>query len=122
MIFSSNQNAPQRAGQYIQRIEEAIYDKLRISYKGSLIDQKISQLTKDAENTHHLERKSERSSSKPHSRNHSDFSTLSSFASQDLHEKKPFDSAGCLASRPSAREIRDRMARIKRIEKQLADN
>lgn len=54
MILSSNQNAPHRAGQYIQKIEEAIYDKLRISYKGSLIDQKISQLTKDAENQHHL--------------------------------------------------------------------
>lgn len=54
MILSSNQNAPHRAEQYIQKIEEAIYDKLKIGYKGSLIDQKISQLTKDAENTHYL--------------------------------------------------------------------
>lgn len=42
MILSSNQNSSNRVEQHIQKIEDIILGKLKITYKNSLIDQKIN--------------------------------------------------------------------------------
>jgi hypothetical protein len=89
MVAASNQQGSARTQEYLQRVEAAVLEKLRLSFRNSLIDQKISEATG-------------RCSSKSTLTN---WSTLSSCPS---HE-----------SRPTKRDIRDRLDSLRRIERNL---
>jgi hypothetical protein len=95
MVLASNQQSAARTEQYLRKVEEAVLDKLRLTFRNSVIDQKISEVTD----------RNRKSSGKTHSRTLSNWSTLSSCPSQE--------------SRPSKRDIRDRLGGVKRIERQL---
>lgn len=95
MVLASNQQSASRTDQYLRKVEEAVLEKLRLTYRNNLIDQKISEVTD----------RDRKSTGKSHGRTLSNWSTLSSCPSQE--------------SRPSKREIRDRLGGIKRIERQL---
>ena len=72
MLIASNQQSTARTQQYLQKVEEAVLDKLRLTFRNSLIDQKISEVTD----------RNRKSNGKSHIRTLSNWSTLSSCPSQ----------------------------------------
>lgn len=89
MVAASNQQGTARTQEYLQRVEAAVLEKLRLSFRNSLIDQKISEATSRCSSKNTL----------------ANWSTLSSCPSQEI--------------RPSKRDIRDRMDSLRRIERNL---
>jgi hypothetical protein len=72
MVIASNQQSTSRTEQYLRKVEEAVLEKLRLTYRNSVIDQKISEVTD----------RDRKSTGKPHARTLSNWSTLSSCPSQ----------------------------------------